>query len=88
MAMMWGHDWGWGWGAWLAMSVLMVVFWGLIIAGIVALVRYLSGDRQGGRLDVGGRRPSAEELLAERFARGEIDADEYTRRRELLRTGR
>ena len=72
----------------MVMSVLMVVFWGLIIAGIVALVRYLSGDRQGGRPDVGGRPPSAEEILAERFARGEIDADEYTRRRELLRTGR
>jgi hypothetical protein len=26
MAMMWGS--GWGWGAWLAMVVLMVVFWG------------------------------------------------------------
>ena len=88
--MMWGHDWGWGWGAWLWMSVMMVVFWGLIIAGIVVLVRYLTGSRQGGpsasSSDQG--RPSAEELLDERFARGEIEQDEYTRRRELLRAGR
>jgi len=34
---MWGYD--WGWGAWLVMSVMMVVFWGLVIAGIVVLVR-------------------------------------------------
>jgi len=88
IAMMWGYD--WGWGAWLAMSVMMVLFWGLVIAGIVVLVRYLTGARQGGppaaHSDRG--RPSAEELLDERFARGEIDQDEYTRRRELLRAGR
>ena len=86
--MMWGYD--WGWGAWLVMSVGMVLFWGLVIAGIVVLVRYLSGTGQGGppasSPDPG--RPSAQELLDERFARGEIDQDEYTRRRELLRAGR
>jgi len=84
--MMWGCD--WGWGAWLAMMVMMVVFWGLVIAAVVALVRYLGGTRQGDRTGSGSGRASAEEVLAERFARGEIDADEYTRRRELLQAGR
>jgi len=87
IAMMWGYD--WGWGAWLVMSVLMVLFWGLVIAGIVVLARYLGGGRQGGAPAVDPREgPSAEELLDERFARGEIDQDEYTRRRELLRAAR
>ena len=67
---------------------MMVLFWGLVIAGIVVLVRYLTGSRQDGGPDAGGGRSSADELLAERFARGEIDQDEYTRRRELLRAGR
>jgi putative membrane protein len=84
--MMWGYD--WGWGAWLMMSLMMVVFWGLVIAGIVVLFRYLTGSRQGGGPGSTSGRSSAEELLAERFARGEIDEDEYTRRRELLRAGR
>lgn len=84
--MMWGY--GWGWGAWLVMSVLMVLFWGLVIAGIVVLARYLAGSRQGGPTLPDRGRSSAEELLDERFARGEIDQDEYTRRRELLRAGR
>jgi len=39
MAMMWGYD--WGWGGWLVMSVMMLLFWGLVIAAIIALVRYL-----------------------------------------------
>jgi putative membrane protein len=85
MAMMWGD---WGWGAWLLMSVMMVGFWGLVIAGIVVLVRYLTGSRQDGGPAPGGGQRSAEEILAERFARGEIDQDEYTRRRQLLRAGR
>ncbi len=85
MAMMWGYD--WGWGAWLAMSLMMVLFWGLVIAGIVVLVRYLTGGRQGGPPAADSGRASAEELLDERFARGEID-DEYTRRRQLLRAAR
>jgi putative membrane protein len=92
MGMMWGYD--WGWGAWLAMSVMMVLFWGLVIAGIVVLVRYLTSSRQGGGPASGGGptsgrgREDAEEILAQRFARGEIDEEEYTRRRELLRSGR
>jgi len=83
MAMMWGYD--WGWGAWLLMSVMMVLFWGLVIAGIVVLVRYLTSSRQGGTPASDSGRSSAEEILAERFARGEIDEGEYTRRRRLLR---
>ncbi len=80
--------WGWGWGAWLAMSVMMVLFWSLVIAGVVVLVRYLGGGRPTGGSGAGGDRADAENVLAERFARGEIDEDEYKRRSELLRAGR
>ncbi|MGW7577468.1 SHOCT domain-containing protein [Streptomyces sp. NPDC054765] len=90
--MMW---YGWSWGGWFFMAVVMVLFWALIIAGVVALVRYLPSGRHG---HPGGLPPSsgeagsvskrAEELLAERFARGEIDEDEYRRRITLLREHR
>ncbi|WP_112468804.1 SHOCT domain-containing protein [Streptomyces triticisoli] len=89
--MMW-YDGGWGWGGWFVMAVFMVVFWALVIAGIVALVRYLTGtprhQRSGSPSATGepGRESRrAEDLLAERFARGEIDDDEYKRRLTLLR---
>lgn len=62
----------------------MVLFWGAVIAGIVALVRHFGrGDQQP------PARPSRpappEQPLAERFARGEIDEEEYRRRLAALR---
>ena len=91
--MMWGymHGWGWGWG-WL-MLLGMIGFWGLLIALIVLLVRR-SGPperreperwREEGRPERWRRRPSPEEVLAERFARGEIDHEEYRQRLQVLR---
>ena len=76
-----------GWGGWLAMSLSFVVFWGLLIALVVWVVRSLRADtsreNQGLPPTPGSR---ADEVLAERFARGEIDAEEFTQRRELLRS--
>jgi len=43
--MMW-YD-GWGWGGWFAMAIFMVLFWVLVIAGVVVLVRYVTGSRHG-----------------------------------------
>ncbi|WP_043735016.1 SHOCT domain-containing protein [Nocardia asiatica] len=72
---------GWGYGL---MTVGMVLFWALVIAGVILTVRYLAQPSApaGGAPIV---RPSAEQVLAERFARGEIDADEYHRRLATLR---
>lgn len=74
--MMWWWNGDWNWAAWLTMTVSMLVFWGLVIWGVVVFVR-------GGRADSG---PVAdpERILAERFARGEIDAEEYHQRVETL----
>ncbi|HEY6745733.1 MAG TPA: SHOCT domain-containing protein [Mycobacteriales bacterium] len=73
-----------GWG-YAGMAISMMVFWGLVIAGIVILVRYLGrSDLPGGGRPV-DRPPSPEQVLAERFARGEIDEEEYRRRLETLR---
>lgn len=82
--MMW-WDGGPGWGGWLVMTLIMVIFGGAVIfAGIVAWRAVNHSDRQRQRVD----ERSPEQLLDERFARGEIDAEEYTHRRELLHSGR
>ena len=80
--MMWGNGMD-GWGFAL-MSVSTALFWVLAIAGIVLLVRYL-GDHRPQAPDRSPRPVDAEQILAERFARGEIDDDEYRRRLEVLR---
>lgn len=76
--MMWGYTNSW-WG-WLLMMLSMVGFWGLLIALVVVLVRRVGpSDRPPEQ-----RRPSPEELLAERLARGELDPDDYRQRLSVL----
>ena len=67
--MMW-WNFGWGWGGWLGMTLLMLVFWGALIWLISTLVGNGSGK------DTPPPR-QAEDVLAERFARGEIGQAEY-----------
>ena len=79
---------GMGWGGWLAMSLSFVVFWGLLIALVVWLVRSFRHDSATGSSNGSARANRADEVLAERFARGEIDDEEFNRRRELLHSSR
>jgi putative membrane protein len=67
-----------GWG-WVAMTVGMVAFWGVLILVAVVLVRGLNHPP-----DPQATRATPERLLAERFARGEIDEEEYRRRLATL----
>jgi putative membrane protein len=81
--MMWfDHDVS-GWG-YAGMTITMVVFWSAVIAGIAFTLRYLARSER----PRGGPPASPEQVLAERFARGEIDDEEYQRRLETLRTAR
>ncbi|HEX5568451.1 MAG TPA: SHOCT domain-containing protein [Streptomyces sp.] len=79
--MFWYGD-GFGGWAWFAMSVGMVLFWALVIVGAVLLFRAL--ERPGEHVHTPAV-PSPEQLLAERFARGEIDEEEYRSRLAALR---
>ena len=81
-----GADWGWGmhpmswmWGAWgLGMMLMMLVFWGLVIVGIVLAIRWLAGQGERSRSD------RALDILRERYARGEINKDEFEAKRRDL----
>ena len=83
-----GDGWGWGWGGWILMGVVMVVFWAVVITLVVLAVRYLSADRGTRPAPPASAQSRAEDLLAERFARGEIDDEEYRHRLTLLREHR
>lgn len=84
--MMYNWNGGWGWGAWLAMGFMMLVVWGSIVAVVVLLVRGTGGISRAPAAPPGEAGDQALRILDERFARGEIDADEYRSRRDLLRS--
>jgi putative membrane protein len=80
----WDHGMG-GWG-YAGMAIGMVLFWTLIVVGIIAVIRFSAGTAQSRAIS--GYQPyrdSPEQLLAARFARGEIDDEEYRRRILVLR---
>jgi len=68
------------WWAWSLMALVMAAFWALVIWGVMWLLR--STSRPSGP---GPTERSAEAVLAERFATGEIDEAEYRSRLEALR---
>jgi len=61
------------------MMLMMLLFWGLVIVGLVAGIRWLLGQ---------GKRPasdSALEILRQRYARGEINKEEFeAKKRDLV----
>ena len=72
--MMGGFGWGW------FMPIIMIVFWGLIIWGIVALVRGLSTGGGGSSTQA----DSTLEILKRRYARGEITKEEFEEKKKDL----
>jgi putative membrane protein len=80
-----GHMWGDGmWGGMIFGPLLMIFYIALLVGVIVIVVRWLSGSSLGGHLPSSQARSSALDILKERFARGEIDKDEFDERRRVL----
>ncbi len=73
----WGMHYMWGpWG--IGMMLMMLVFWGLVIVTLVLGIRWLVTQHREPRTD------SALDILRQRYARGEINKEEFeTKKREL-----
>ncbi len=70
--MHWG-EYGWGMGfGW----VLMIIFWVLVIMGVVFLIRIISGSAK--------KEETALDILKKRYAKGDITREEYDRMRDDL----
>ena len=76
-------DMGWGWGHHSWWGGLMMIGWWLLIAAMVVLVVRSLG-RQSSSTSTGG----AEQVLGERYARGEIDETEYRTRLAVIKEHR
>lgn len=75
---MWGDGWGTAAYGWLALMHLL--WWAIVIIGIVGLVRWSLGSRRGKP----GSENTAMDILRERYARGEIGREEFEERKRVL----
>jgi putative membrane protein len=75
--MHWGGDFGMGFGGG---GIFMVLFWALIILGVVYLVKMLLG----GGSNEEKKSESAQEILEKRFAKGEISKEEFEDAMEFI----
>lgn len=79
------HYWGDGWGSWGMMvfgPLMMIVFVAVVVVVAVLVIRWLGQGAGGPAPSPSGRR--ALDLLDERFARGEIDREEYLQKKQDL----
>jgi putative membrane protein len=73
----------WGWGGMIFGPIMMIVFIAVAVVVVVLLVRWLGRPGHGGALySPPGKTPL--DILKERFAKGEIDREEFEERRRVL----
>ena len=73
-----------GWGMWLFAVLLLIGLVLLIVVAVRLLFRGTSGLGPAARTSAPLVEGGARGILAERYARGEIDSEEYLKRRRTL----
>jgi putative membrane protein len=77
------HMGAWGWGGTNFGPIMSIVFFAVVVVAVVLLVRWLGGREHGGALhSPPGRTPL--DILKQRFAKGEIDKEEFEEQRRVL----
>ncbi len=77
-----GHMWGWGWGGMIFGPIMMILFIAVAVGIVVIVLRAMGVGGTTTRAASGGK--SAIDILEERFARGEIDREEFEDRKRVL----
>jgi putative membrane protein len=78
-----GSHMGYGWHGWYFGPIMMIVFISLAVVVVATLLRWLGGQSHSPP-PYAPPMKSPLDILKERFARGEIDKEEYEERRRLL----
>jgi putative membrane protein len=73
------------WGAWgFGMMFGMLIFWGLVIVGLIFVFRWFAAQTSGGGSSRQGQGESALDILKKRYARGEIGKEEFEAKKRDL----
>ncbi len=76
------HDWGmmnWGWGG----MIFQLLFWLVLIGAIIWVIKYITGQSRS--IAPSSSRDSALDILKKRYAKGEIDREEFEqKKRDIL----
>lgn len=101
--MMWGWNGGWNGGGWngggtwgFVSGILMLVFFVVLVIGVILVVRALLGNQSRGSgswhsgpppsVSRVSAAPSALEILEQRYAKGEIEREEFLARKHDLQS--
>ncbi|MBI3575518.1 MAG: SHOCT domain-containing protein [Gammaproteobacteria bacterium] len=84
--MEYGTAWGMGWG-WLGMILFWLIPLLVVIVLVAAAIKYLIGGGSRSRPEPTAGRSDALAILEERYARGNIEREEYLRKREDIKRG-
>ena len=79
------HNWNGPWHGWFMGPFMMIIFLVIVVVVVLLLVRWLGGHglgQSGPHHPLPGRSPL--DILKERFAKGEIDKEEFEERRRVL----
>ena len=87
----WGDNQGWhmrpgmmgGWGMGWFGGIFMMIFWVLILVGLIFLIKWLIQTTNRVKSDVGNGNPALQ-ILKERYARGEIDNTEFEEKKKVI----
>ncbi|HEX9445459.1 MAG TPA: SHOCT domain-containing protein [Candidatus Binatia bacterium] len=78
----WQWHFFWGRGRWgmLTAVLVMILFWGIVVGGIALIARLILSLRRD------KKSAAALAILEERYAKGEIDTNEFERKKKDLRS--
>ena len=87
----WSDNQGWhmgpgmmgGWGMGWFGGIFMIIFWVLVLVGLIFLIKWLIHSTNQARSDDGNAN-RALAILKERYARGEIDTDEFEEKKKVI----
>jgi len=76
--------WDGGWQGWFLGPLMMIAFLTIAVAAVVLVIRWLGGDRDHRVPTQTHREKKPMDILRIRFAKGEIDNEEFEERRKIL----